>query len=129
MSITKGSIKKFVGVALVAMISLSSVVYAYNTNRDSRLVLPDGYAWVDAAGGSGMIFRADGTHLHINNHSGAWAYSNLEYPNTWYTNPRNTSVVIVDGEGMDEAMTYTVTNTTLTFDGNWVLTRTAVRIQ
>lgn len=128
MCITKRSCKWFVGVALVATVVFSSVVYAYNTNRDNRLVLPDGYAWINGdSPNEGLIYRADGTIMNINSRGNVWVSANNT--STWYTNADNDVIVIVDANGIDEAMSYTVTKTTLTLDGDWVFTKRAVTIQ
>jgi len=99
-----------------------------NDNRDSRLILPAGFAWVDdypVGERDGYIFSADGTVQNIDDYSGyasgVWV---IYATGTWSTSGNNTLTITMGG---DTTVAYTVTSNTLTIDGE-VLTRTAVTI-
>lgn len=125
----KRTIKMCGIIAMVAIIGFSMTACDSDSgggggNRDSRLVLPDGYAWVDDF--VGYIFKADGSCQQITKDGGGnWS---VQLSGTWSSRDNNEFEIIWETAGVF-SRSYTVTSDTLTFiPSNSVWTRTAVTL-
>lgn len=100
-----------------------------NSEKDSRLVLEDGYAWVDnyqAGNRDGYIFKSNGTIQFIDDYSsytpGVWVIYGTA---AWSTS--NDQNLTVFSSSASNTFPYTVTDTTLILNGE-VFTKTPVTI-
>jgi hypothetical protein len=100
-----------------------------NGERDSRLILGPGYAWVDSfpvGERDGYIFNADGTFNNIDDYSSTDGILAIYATGTWSTSRNNRLVMNLVGETTRSP--YTVTETTLILNNDWVFTKTAVTL-
>jgi len=102
-------------------------------NRDSRVVLAAGYAWVwhnpEGWNNDGLIFSADGTFQSITDYvAGVQGVWHVNGTGTWSTSGNN--VITLNIDSRTHSGSYTVTSTTLTIPNIFevVFTRTPVTI-
>lgn len=127
--------KKFwLGLSAIILIIVVTVIACgdgggNNIERDSRLILEDGYAWVDTyivGLRDGYIFKANGTIEYIDDYSGSTPGEWVIYKTAaWSTS--NDQSLTVSSNNASSTYPYTVTDTTLTLRGE-VLTKTPVTI-
>jgi hypothetical protein len=107
---------------LVIMLVFGMTVIACNNDteneRDSRLVLESGYAWVDDSE-AGVIFKSDGTFQAIGKIGSFWE---IDFTGKWSTSGNKSLTFNSD------TSPYTVIGNTLTWDGV-IWTKTAVTLK